>query len=196
MRLFHVSENPDITVFEPRLPTRTDLESDIPLVWAIDEEHLPNFLTPRDCPRVGYRAGANPSASDLDRFFTSPLQRHVLVIESGWFEIMGRTTLWLYEFDPAGFILQDRNAGYYTAQTAQIPTGKYALTDLFGELFRRGVELRITDNLWKIADALQASTLEWSLCRMKNACEREETDPFEAARLAAEQEIFGTLGIL
>lgn len=48
MRLFHVSEEPDIKVFEPRLPTRKDLNQNIGLVWAIDEARLPNFLTPRD----------------------------------------------------------------------------------------------------------------------------------------------------
>lgn len=43
MRLFHVSEEPDIQVFYPRLPTRTDLNQNVGLVWAIDEGRLPNF---------------------------------------------------------------------------------------------------------------------------------------------------------
>ena len=52
MRLFHVSEEGNIGVFHPRLPLRKDLPADVGLVWAIDEKHLPNFLTPRNCPRV------------------------------------------------------------------------------------------------------------------------------------------------
>ena len=59
MRLFHVSEEADITVFHPSLPTRTDLDPAVGLVWAIDEARLPNFLTPRDCPRVTYHIGEN-----------------------------------------------------------------------------------------------------------------------------------------
>lgn len=47
MRLYHVSEDPDILVFHPRLPKRDDLDPATGLVWALDEERLPNFLTPR-----------------------------------------------------------------------------------------------------------------------------------------------------
>ena len=55
MRLFHVSEEENIEVFEPRLPNRNDLDKNVGLVWAIDEARLPNFLTPRDCPRITYK---------------------------------------------------------------------------------------------------------------------------------------------
>ena len=48
MRLFHVSEDADIEIFHPRIPARSDLDKNVGLVWAIDEERLPNFLTPRD----------------------------------------------------------------------------------------------------------------------------------------------------
>ena len=48
MRLFHVSEESGIRVFEPRIPLRKDLDQTVGLVWAIDEKRLPNFLTPRD----------------------------------------------------------------------------------------------------------------------------------------------------
>lgn len=49
MRLFHVSEESDIQKFEPRIPSRNDLDKTVGLVWAIDEKRLPNFLTPRNC---------------------------------------------------------------------------------------------------------------------------------------------------
>jgi hypothetical protein len=42
-RLYHVSETQDIVRFVPRKPTREDLALLPPLVWAIDETHLPNF---------------------------------------------------------------------------------------------------------------------------------------------------------
>ena len=57
MRLFHVSEQPDIQVFQPRIPTRKELDQTTGLVWAMDEAHLPNYLTPRECPRVAYHPG-------------------------------------------------------------------------------------------------------------------------------------------
>lgn len=169
MRLFHVSEEPDITVFKPRLPTRKDLDPTVGLVWAFDETRLPNFLTPRDCLRVTYHVGPHTTEADKTRFFSSTGISHAVVIEHKWFKAMKNATLYLYEFDLSCFVLQDDVAGYYVAKTTQHPIAKYILTDLFGELFARNVEVRIVDNLWDIAEAVKASTLNWSLCRMANA---------------------------
>ena len=169
MRLFHVSEEADIQVFEPRLPKRQDLDPTVGLVWAIDEKHLPNFLTPRDCPRVAYLAGKETSSEDRNRFFTSPSSSHAVIIEQDWFDRMRNTTLYLYEFETEDFVLQDEIAGYYVSTKTQIPKQKHVVNDLFAELLSRNVEVRVTDRLWKIADEVQHSTLHWSLCRMKNA---------------------------
>lgn len=168
MRLFHVSEEPDIQVFYPRLPTRTDLNQNVGLVWAIDEKRLPNFLTPRECPRVTYYTCEQTSDSDKIKFFSSKNISHAIVIENSWFHIMKNTTLYLYEFNPNDFVLQDAVAGYYVATKTQYPIRKYVLTDLFEELFKRNVEVRITDNLSEIAEQVKSSTLKWSLCKMQN----------------------------
>ena len=172
MRLFHVSEEPDIKVFEPRFPTRKDLNQNIGLVWAIDEARLPNFLTPRDCPRVAYHVGYQTTDSDKKRFLSSSGISHAIVVEGKWYHTMKNTVLYLYEFHTEDFVLQDSIAGYYVATTTQYPKKKHVLTDLFGELLKRNVEIRITDNLWDIADDVTTSTLNWSLCRMANAAPR------------------------
>ena len=168
MRLFHVSEESDIREFLPRLPSRMDLDPGMALVWAIDEAHLPNFFTPRDCPRVTYRAAADTSPDELRRF-SSPTQRHAVVIEQRWFKRMRETTLYVYEFDPSGFTLQDASAGYYVATSPQKPVARRAVDDPFQALFERNVELRVVDNLWSICREIQKTTLEWSMCRMRNA---------------------------
>ena len=177
MRLFHVSEQPDIQVFQPRIPTRKELDQTTGLVWAMDEAHLPNYLTPRECPRVAYHVGSHTTPEDRKRFFTSSGLSYGLVLEGRWFPAMERTTSYLYEFDPRDFVLQDAVAGYYVAKTTQIPLKRCALTGLFQELVRRKVEVRLVDNLWEMADAVMASTLQWSLCKMGNALPR----PSEAA---------------
>lgn len=82
MHLYHVSEEPNIELFEPRLPNRNDLDKKVGLVWAIDENRLPNFLTPRDCPRVTYYIGENTSQEDIDKYFTSSSIRHTVIIEN------------------------------------------------------------------------------------------------------------------
>ena len=45
MRLVHVSEEADIKIFEPRVPKRNDLDKNVGLVWAINEECLPTFIS-------------------------------------------------------------------------------------------------------------------------------------------------------
>ncbi|QDQ01998.1 hypothetical protein FOH38_16720 [Lysinibacillus fusiformis] len=166
MRLFHVSEESDIQVFQPRLPTRTDLDLTKGLVWAIDEKCLPNFLTPRNCPRVCYHVGANTTEIDKRTYLSSTSCSHVVVIENKWLVRMKNTTLFLYEFDINQFTLQDEIAGYYVSETTQTPIAKFEVIDLFQELFTRNIELRIVDNLWDIYDDIQKTTFHWSMCRM------------------------------
>lgn len=166
MRLFHVSEESDIAKFIPRTPTRDDLDKNTKLVWAIDEDRLPNFLTPRNCPRVTYYVGKDTTVEDKRKFFSSSTVSHVVAIENLWFEKMKNTTLYLYEFNEKDFVLQDATAGYYVAKTTQIPKAKYEITDLFSELIKRNVEIRIVDNLWDMAEEVEKSTLNWSFCRM------------------------------
>ncbi|MGE7112121.1 DUF6886 family protein [Lysinibacillus sp. NPDC047702] len=169
MRIFHVSEESDILVFHPRLPERADLDATKGLVWAINDKCLPNFLTPRNCPRVCYHIGAETTEQDIQTYFTSASASHVIVIESKWFETMKNTTLYLYEFDIHGFTLQDQVAGYYTSETTQLPIAKFEVENLFEELFKLHVEVRVVDSLWDIYDNIQKTTLNWSMCRMRFA---------------------------
>lgn len=171
MRLFHVSEEENIPLFLPRRPSREDLDPGVGLVWAIDEDRLPNYLTPRDCPRVTFHMGPASTEADMERFFPAGVT-HVVAIERGWAPIMEKTTLYLYEFDPAGFALQDAVAGYYVAKTAQRPLARHVVKDLFGALASRGVEVRVLDELWTPADDVMASSLNYSFCRMANALPR------------------------
>lgn len=53
-RLFHVSEDSGIEVFEPRPAALFPNLG--PVVWAVAESHLVNYLLPRECPRVTFCA--------------------------------------------------------------------------------------------------------------------------------------------
>lgn len=168
MRLFHVSEESDIARFVPRIPTRNDLDKSKGLVWAINEYCLPNFLTPRDCPRVTYHASEKTTAYDISRFFSSS-HRHCVAIEHAWYERMQKTTLYLYEFDPLNFYMQDKCAGYYVSEYTEVPIRRIQIDDLFVELLKRNIEIRLINNLWILADAVKKSTLNFSICDMANA---------------------------
>lgn len=166
MRLFHVSEEPDIREFVPRIPARKDLDPSVGLIWAIDEDRLPNFLTPRNCPRVCYHVGKNTTPEDRQRFFSSKTASYAVILEQKWYAAMCETPLYLYEFDSRDFVLQDDIAGYWVATTAQKSIAKYELHDLLGELLKRNIEVRFVDQLFDIAQQVKQSTLNWSLCRM------------------------------
>ena len=78
--LFHISEEPGIERFVPR-PSEYAGE---PAVWAIDAEHLRNYLVPRECPRVTYYANGETTAADVERFLGSSTA--VVAVENGWLE--------------------------------------------------------------------------------------------------------------
>ena len=171
MRLFHVSEEPEIPVFVPRTPERKDLDPNIPLVWALCERTLPNFLTPRDAPRVCFHAHENTPPELVEQLFSDPEHPHVVAVEHGWMDRMRDTTLYIYEFSGEGFRLQDEAAGYYVATTAQTPIARHVVRDCVKALAEMQVELRAVDNLWPLCRRIQAygNQLHWSMCRMRNA---------------------------
>jgi hypothetical protein len=54
--LFHVSEEPAVAEFSPR-PSQYTQD---PVVWAVHDDKIRNYLLPRDCPRVTCYADAPP----------------------------------------------------------------------------------------------------------------------------------------
>lgn len=179
MRLFHISEESDIEVFNPRLPGRTDMDQSVGVVWAINERCLPNFLTPRDCPRVTYHIGKHTTEHDREKYLPSKDCRHVVVIERDWIERMKHTKLYLYEFASESFELQDEIAGYYVSRSPQIPIAKYEIEDLLEALATQQVVVQVVDNLWEICEAIKQTSFNWSMCRMGFAQKKREKDATE-----------------
>ncbi|MDR1465093.1 MAG: hypothetical protein LBJ11_07340 [Oscillospiraceae bacterium] len=167
-RLYHVSEESDIAVFCPRKPERGDLRDSPPLVWAIEEDCLPNYLLPRECPRVCYHATETTTGQDRAAHLSSAAN-HVVAIEHRWFARLRAATLYLYEFAPADFVPQDETAGYYVSETAQKPMANREIKDIPAELFRRGVELRVLPELFTLRRKIIGSSFAWSMIRMRNA---------------------------
>ena len=161
--LFHISEESDIARFEPRA---SEFATGL-VVWAIDEGRLCNYLVPRDCPRVTYYAGADTTVTDVDRFLgSSPA---VVAIESGWLERVRSTWLYCYHMPTETFECLDACAGYFVSRVPVIPSRVEVFQDPLAELLGRGVELRVIPNLWSLRDAVVASSLQFSLIRMRNA---------------------------
>ena len=163
--LFHISEEAGIERFEPRRSTYTP----DPVVWAITANRLCNYLLPRDCPRVTYYAGPNTTSDDVQRFLgSSPV---VVAVESGWLEQIRSCQLFCYSLPPDTFESLDECAGYFVSRKAVVPTQVEVIDDILRELLKRDVELRLMPSLLTLRDEVVASTLQFSMIRMRNAKE-------------------------
>ena len=161
--LFHVSEERDIARFDPR-------DSEIarePVVWAIDSGRLGNYLLPRECPRVTYYAGRDTTAADVERFLGSSAA--VIAIEEEWFERLRSCRLYCYQLPPDTFECFDECAGYFVSRVPVVPASMDVVEDPVSELLTRGVDLRVLPNLWPLRDEVVASSLQFSIIRMRNA---------------------------
>jgi hypothetical protein len=177
--LFHVSEEPGIERFEPRATAG----GGEPVVWAIDAERLRNYLVPRDCPRVTYYAGRDTTSADAERFLGPG--KAVMAIERAWSERLRACRLYCYRLPAETFTCIDECAGYFVSRVPVAPTSAEVIDDLIAELVKRNVELRILPTLWPLRDAVVASSLQFSIIRMRNAQPREATarDPSAACRM-------------
>ena len=164
--LFHISEESGIERFEPRA---SENASGL-VVWAIDAVRLRNYLVPRDCPRVTYYAGLETTSTDVERFLgSSPA---VVAVEGGWLNRLRYCRLYCYHLPPETFECIDECAGYFVSRAPVVPAHVEVFDDPIAELLKRGVELRFVPNLWPLRDAVVASSLQFSLIRMRNALPR------------------------
>jgi len=163
-RLFHVSETPGLTQFEPRVDARGRN-----LVWAIGESRLHNYLMPRDCPRVTYYATATTTSADRAAFFSATSVDSVIAIEKRWLPALQTTPLHVYEFAAAPFVIEDTIAAYYVCQYAVVPIAHYIVANPLLELLQRPIELRLLPSLFALRDRVVASSLGFSIIRLRNA---------------------------
>lgn len=169
-RLFHVSETPGIARFEPRPPPSPEAGVTGDVVWAIAESHLPNYLLPRDCPRICFRAGPKTTDADALRFLGGAAR--VVAFEAAWLHRVQGTTLHLYDMPNAQFEPVLPEAGYWISREAVTPVRVEMRTDLMSALAGAGAEVRLLNDFWPLHDAVAASTLEFSILRKRNAAGR------------------------
>jgi hypothetical protein len=167
--LFHISDDPNIVRFDPRLPPSPSSGQTGLMVWAVGERLLHNYLLPRDCPRVTFYAGPTSSAEDVARLMGTSTASHVVAIESSWMPALRSGVLYQYVFPPETFTPVDAGAGYYISRAPVVPLTVTRIDDILAALLVRDVELRIMPSLWKLHDAVVASTLQFSIIRMRNA---------------------------
>ncbi|MBC8104824.1 MAG: hypothetical protein H7Z41_19790 [Cytophagales bacterium] len=173
--LLHFSENPEITVFHPRLAPGKD--DPTPLVWAIAESHAFLYYFPRDCPRVVCWPLPTTSPEDLHHFFGLTNAEAIVTVEGAWLERIAAARLYQYRLPNESFVpvVPESDPGFHGAHTAQVsvhPLSVEPVGDLLIALRDAQVEIRITASVWPLMDALVASTLHYSGIRLRNAAPR------------------------
>ena len=163
--LFHISEAQGIERFDPRPSELTAA----PVVWAIGADRLRNYLVPRECPRVTFYAGPQTTLADRERFLGSGVA--VVAVEQDWLARVQGSRLYCYHLLPQTFECVDACAGYFVSRESVLPARVELLEDPVSEL-RRRAELRVLPNLWPLRDAVVASSLQFSMIRMRSALPR------------------------
>jgi hypothetical protein len=120
---------------------------------------------------VTFYAGSKATEADVERFLGS--SRAVVAVESGWLRRLRSCLLYCYQLPAETFDCIDECAGYFVSRVAVVPARVEVFDDPIAELLRRGVELRFMPSLWSLRDAVVASSLEFSIIRMRNALPRD-----------------------
>lgn len=161
--LYHVSETDGIEVFEPRW----DDAQQRAIIWAIHEDRLHNYLLPRDCPRVAYFAKDDSTSADVEQYLGA--SRAVVAVESRWSERVRSTRLYCYQLPAAPFRMIDAGAGYYVSEQPVTPISVRCIESPMTALLERDIEVRFMPDLVAFSARIAASTLQFSLIRMRNA---------------------------
>lgn len=173
MRLFHFSDEPGITVLEPRRAGSQSLRPkgrewlNGPLVWAIDELRQPMYLFPRDCPRILIWPTPDTTAEDMALWWGERTCRIIAHIEWTWLDRLRAGRRYRYEVPTATFECLD-DAGMWVSQTPVRPLGMEIIDDLPAALEACQIELRILPSLAPLRDAWSTS-LHVSGMQLRNA---------------------------
>jgi len=165
--LFHVSEDAGIARFEPRPVPSPDSGVEGLAVWAIAESHLPNYLLPRDCPRICFRAGADTTDADRERFLFDA--ERVVAFEATWLTRVRACALMLYALPGETFEEAVAEAGYWISRVPVTPLAATPINDVLAALVARGTEVRVLQDFWRLRDAVVGSSLQFSIIRGRNA---------------------------
>jgi len=166
-RLFHVSEEAGIVRFEPRPPPSPDAGVEGDAVWAVAQSHLVNFLTPRDCPRITFRAGPDTREADRARFLAGA--ERVVAFEQDWLDRVRTWTLYAYRLPAGAFRPHHAVGGYWVADQPVDAIDQVVIDDLPGRHAAARIELRVTPSIWPFWRRVTASTVEFSGSRLSNA---------------------------
>lgn len=153
-QLYHVSEDPNIREFIPMPALNPEAGVKGNAVWAINESELPNYLLPRDCPRVCYRDQAGAKT---------------IAVEEGWVKALEKTNLCIYVFGPESFEELDPIAGYWISREPVVPKKIIKIDSPLLELAKRELTLKVLPDLHAERQFVLDNFEHFSIIRFRNA---------------------------
>ena len=160
--LFHYSEDPHITAFEPHVP-RTNPGAP-PAVWTIDAARAPLYWFPRNCPRVAVWANDSSEQSVLQERFRTDASRVHFALDA-WLDAINRCHLYEYRFDPAPFAPWPDAEGQWVTHERVSARSVEAVGDLCRRHEGAGVDLRFVADLAPMRAQAQEGDLPFSVVR-------------------------------
>ena len=157
-QLYHVSEDPNIREFLPMPAPNPEAGVTGNAVWAISEKELPNYLLPRECPRVCYRDQAGAKT---------------IAVEEGWVGALEKTNLCIYVFGSESFEEHDPIAGYWISREPVVPKKIIKIDSPLLELTKRELTLKILPHLHDEKDFAVNNFEHFSIIRFRNAQPRD-----------------------
>ncbi|MEK3885773.1 DUF6886 family protein [Paenibacillus sp. PL2-23] len=158
MKLYHFSEEDDISIFKPRV--KDNRRNMPPVVWAIDEEHQFTFFLPRSCPRIVYTKHDDIDEQDYKKFFGTTNAEIVITLEANWYNSIMNTTLYRYELPSDTFSIFDERAGYYISYEEVKPSRLTLIKNGIERLIAMNIEVRFTPELNTLRNELLKSTIK------------------------------------
>ena len=159
--LWHVSEDPRITRFEPRAGSDGTSR-----VWAVDTRHLPLYWFPRDCPRGTFWADPATTAADRDAYLA--LATRVHAIQQDWVDRFDRARLVAYRVPEETFVPHPEVGGYWVSKEPVEAVEVAELADLSRLHHVAGIPLRVVPDLSSLWREITSSSLEFSGMRLRN----------------------------
>lgn len=170
MKLWHVSDDPRVRLFEPRAVETHD--SPERLVWAIDDEHVPAYWFPRECPRGTWWATGETTDEDVERFLGGDRSRRVHAIQWDWLETVRTAHVYAYVLPAETFEPYGPAAGYFVSRERVEPSEMHELNDLLALHAEAGIELRVVRDLAAEWSRVHPSTVGFSGIRLRNLATR------------------------
>jgi hypothetical protein len=168
--VYHFSEDPTITRFEPHLAKTAQVKG--AYVWAVPAHRACDYWFPRQCPRAMTWARPDSDPEDVAKIIGPGGGTRVHAIEYGWLEAIRTVELYVYRFDPTGFrpIDDSDEPPAVVNEDVVVPLGPAEpVGDMLALHERAGIQVRVLPRLHDFWAAVITSTLGFSGIRLRNA---------------------------